>query len=167
MKRLVKIFLIILVVIIITNISFAKYITIIKGQGKLQVREPILILSKKDVITGEISKINNQYETEFTLKNYLGSGEKVNEIDFEYIIKLIPSTNNFPAEYSLINSDTNEKLVLNEDLETEKMFIGTEKQIHNYKLLVNWSSLSVYEPVEENLEVKINIKATQIKKENL
>lgn len=166
MKKLLKILYIIILIIIVANISYAKFMTKINGQGKAEVKQPILIFKKSDIINGQISKTNNLYENTFSFKNYFENSEKVNEIEFEYIIKILPSTLNFPVKYNLINLDTNTEVELNENFETEKIFMGTEKIIHNYKLKVSWDENLSASKVEEVVDVKMQIKAVQIKKES-
>lgn len=166
MKRVVKIVLITIILIIIVNNSYAKFSTKINGEGKAKLKTPILILENNDMIIGEISKLNNLYQSDFSLKNYIENGSNINEIDFEYSIKLIPSTLNFPVKYSLINLETNKEIALNENLETAQILMGTEKIIHKYRLIVSWTDITNAEAIEENLDVKIKIKATQIEKEN-
>lgn len=167
MKRLVKILFIIIVCIICVNTCYAKFSTKIIGQGKTQLKVPIIILEKRETVLGEISQTNNLYETYFDIKNFSENMKAINEIDFEYNIKLIPSTANFPAQYTLINVDNNEEILLNKNLETDKIFIGNEKTVHRYKLVVKWFEINTSEKVDENLDVKVKINAKQIQKESL
>lgn len=167
MKRLVKILFIIFVFIIFANVCYAKFSTKIIGQGKTQLKVPIIILEKRETVLGEISKSKNVYETYFDIKNFTENMQAINEINFEYNIKLIPSTANFPAEYTLINLDTNKEILLNENLETDKIFIGTEKVVHKYKVVVKWYDINTSEKVDENFEIKLKINAEQIEKESL
>lgn len=162
MKKVTKILLIIMVLIIVDNISYAKFITRINGKGKVELKTPILVLENDDLIVGQINKSHNSYQSEFCLKNYIEKTSSINEINFEYSIKLIPSTLNFPVRYSLINVNTNEEISLNDNLETDKISIGKDKIEHKYRLIVSWEEFKKCEDVQEYLDVKIKIKATQI-----
>lgn len=166
MKKVVKILLITIILIIIVNNSYAKFITKINGEGKVNVKIPILILENNELTIGEINKVKNSYQADFSLKNYLENTSKINEINFTYTIKLMPSTLNFPVKYKLINLDTNEEIILNENLETGNISIGIEKTIHKYRLVVNWTEIENTEEIQECLDVKIKINAKQVEKEN-
>lgn len=161
-RKVLKILILIIILLIITNISYAKFITRINGKGLTKVKVPILVLENNEVITGEISKKNNSYYQDFSLKNYLESTKQINEINFEYTIKLFLSTTNFPVNYQLINLDTNQEILFNENFETGKIQIGTDKIMHRYRLIVNWSENYNNEIVDENVDVKIKINANQV-----
>ena len=102
MKKKIRI-LFIFMILIITNISYGKFVTRINGEGKAKLKVPILMLENREIIVGEINKNHNLYQSDFNLKNYIENTEKVNEINFKYSIKILPSTLNFPVKYSLIN----------------------------------------------------------------
>lgn len=164
-KAIIRSLIIVLFLFIFMNNSYAKFASKIKGKGTAYLKEPIIILEKKEILIGEISKTNNEYIQDFYVRNYLEN--KINEIEFEYLITLNSSTINFPVKYKLIKLDTNEELKLDSKMQTTKIFMGTEKTIHRYRLVVNWCELDTKEKVDDIVEVKIKIKAEQIEKENL
>ena len=167
MKKVVKILFILLVCVMFINICYAKFSTKIIGQGKTELKIPIIILEKRETVVGEINNNQNAYETYFDVKNFVENIQLSNEIDFEYNIKLIPSTTNFPVQYTLINVNNNKEVSLNENLETDRIFIGTEKVVHKYKVVVKWHDINTIEQVADNLEVRVKINAEQIQKESL
>lgn len=163
-KLIVKILGIVIILMLVVNVSYAKFITKINVKGVAKLKVPILVLESNPLVVGEFNKEKNMYTQDFCLKNYFEKNQKTNEIQFQYFIKLIPSTSNFPANYKLINLDTNEEIKVNEKLETQKILMNTEKTIHRYRLIVNWGELNTKEEVDEILEVKIKVNAEQIEK---
>lgn len=166
--RKVKILIIILIFILIlccfVTQSFAKYFDIIFGRVSAELKNSIFVVEKPETIQGQISSLNNNYyEFCFNILNYISSDniQKISEVEFEYTIKLIPSTDNFPAKYRLINLFTNQEINLNSDLETEKINLGTSLENHNYKLIVQWDMENTNQNFDENFEIEILVNGVQ------
>lgn len=160
----IRVFIIIISVIGIFsfyNFSFARYVESVLGKASCELKYPIFKVENSDEIQGKISSINNNYyESDFNVLNYI-SEEEINEIEFEYTIRIVPNTLEFPVKYKLININTNEELALNSNLETEKIDLGKDLENHNYKLIVQWDTENTNQNFDENLEVKVVIEGEQ------
>ena len=162
MKRKTKIILVLILISLISNITFASYKSLISGKAVAKLKYPIFLFNSNNLIEGNISsRTNTYYENVFNVFNYLEAEELINETDFEYTIKIIPSTNNFPVKYSLIDLESGTQIGLNSELESDKILLSTARENHNYKLLVEWDSDNNNRNLENNLEVEILIKGVQ------
>lgn len=162
MKRKTKIILVLILISLISNITFASYKSMISGKAIAKLKYPIFLFNSNDFIEGNISsRTNTYYENVFNIFNYLEDEELINETDFEYTIKIIPSTNNFPVKYSLIDLESGAQININSELESDKILLGTTRENHNYKLLVEWDLENNNRDLENNLEVEILIKGVQ------
>ena len=63
--------------------------------------------------------------------------------------------------YHLINLQTNEELVLNQELETSILNLGLDKENQNYKLVVEWNKGNTNQNLDEFLNVEILVKGVQ------
>lgn len=164
MKKKFSIIFIIIGIILISNMVFASYKEVIRGEATGKMKIPIFIFNSENLVQGKMSSINNNfYENTFDILNYIEGKNVVNEIDFEYTIKVIPSTTNFPVKYRLVNLETNMELALDSSLESPKISLGTSKEKHMYKLIAEWDMENTTQELEENLEVEIQIKGVQNK----
>ena len=161
-KRKTRILFIIILIFFISNITFANYREIIFGDVIVKMKYPIFLLNNNELVEGQInSKEKSYYENVFNILNYIEDIDAISETEFEYTIKIIPSTLNFPVKYTLINLENNSQVYLNSELESEKILLGTDKENHNYKLIVEWDLENDNRNLEENLEVEILIKGVQ------
>lgn len=157
-KIIMTIFLLIL--LFCSNFVFAKYLDIIYGEATTVLKRAIFLVEPPQEINNQISSLNNNYyESEFNILNYIG--EEISEIEYEYTIKIIPSTYNFPVKYHLINLQTNEEVVLNSNLETETLRLDLNKQKQNYKLIAQWDFENTNQNLDEILKVEILVKGVQ------
>lgn len=162
MKRKTKIILIVILMSLISSINFANYRSIIFGNATAKIKYPIFLLNSNELVEKQISSINNSsYENVFSIFNYIEDIGTISETDFEYTIKIIPSTTNFPVKYTLINLESNSEIALNSELESEKILLASNKEKHNYKLVVDWDYENNNRNLEDNLEVEILVKGVQ------
>ena len=163
MNKKIKIIMITIFILIVSTISIASYKLTVFGKAEAKLKKPIFLLNHNEIIDAQISsRSNNSYETTFNILNFI-EDNSISEIDFEYIIKLLPSSTNFPIKYRLLDLNENKELFLDSNLETDKITIGTNKEIHNYKLIVEWDMENNNQNLEENLNVEILVKGVQKK----
>ena len=162
MSKKIKIIFIIFIFILLTNICFATYKTVIKGNVVSEMKIPIFIVQESNIQSNQMNSTDKKiYENTFNILNYIDEQNIISEIEFEYYIKIIPSTNNFPIKYKLIKLDTNEELNLDNNLESPKLKFSTSKESHNYKLVVEWDMDNNTQNLDESLNVEIQIKGVQ------
>lgn len=131
----------VIIIILLINFSVSKYKYLITENGNAKIAEPIIVFEQDENLEIEYNKKTGQIEYAFKIKNY--NDTKINEVDFLYNIEIIGNDNNFPVEYKLINTDTNEivNLVNNK---SENFKIGTlVKEEDSYKVVVNWKDKSI------------------------
>ena len=165
MKKIVFIILILFLVVIISNISFAKYSSLISNiKGEAIIAEPIIICERDNVIKSDFNKESVLPEYKFSIKNYLQdeNGIKINEVDFYYNIEIVNSNENFPVEYELYDCETGNKIELLEN-KTEFFNIAKgEKEDKNFKLLLKWNN-NKQDKLSEFNNIKILIEVIQKK----
>ena len=162
MKKKYIIIFIGITIILLTNIAIASYREIIVGKATGKMKMPIFNFSSINIVQGIISSINqNSYENTFNVLNYIEDKSLINEIDFEYTIKILPSTTNFPVKYKLIDLNNNTEVILDSNLESPKLKLGTDKENYNFKLIIEWDMENNIQELDENLEVQILVKGVQ------
>ena len=162
MKRKFKILLILLLICLISNVAFSNYRSSILGKANASIKYPIFLLNSDKIIEGRINSTENcYYENTFNILNYIEDEELINEVDFEFTIKIIPSTQNFPVKYKLIDVEKDEEIILNNELESSKIIIGTNKANYNYKLVIESDLENAIQDLDENLNVEILVKGEQ------
>ena len=162
MKKKLKFLLLILGIIFISNIAFASYYELIEGNVTAELKIPVFELNKEDEIKGQISSVNqNYYESTFEILNYIEDKNVLSEIPYQYKIKLIPSTGNFPVKYRLLDLDNNLELELDSNLETSEIQLGTEKENHHYQVIVEWDMENSNQELEEKFQLEIQVKGVQ------
>lgn len=150
-------------IILISNIAIASYKEMIEGEVTGIMKKPVFISNNTNVVQGTISSINqNSYENTFNILNYIEDQNLINEINFEYFIKILPSTMNFPVKYRLIDLNTNIEVGLSSNLESQKFNIGTDRENYNYKLIIEWDMENKNQTLDENLEVQIQVIGVQV-----
>lgn len=162
MKKKYIIIFIGITIILLTNIAIASYREVIVGKATGKMKMPIFNFSSINIVQGIISSINqNSYENTFNVLNYIEDKNLINEIDFEYTIKILPSTTNFPVKYKLIDLNNNTEVILDSNLESPKLKLGTDKETYNFKLIIEWDMENNIQELDENLEVQILVKGVQ------
>ena len=163
-KKIMRKILVFIVILLLTfsGISFAKYRETTRGKVVACLKNPIFIVKNSKEVEGKISSTNNYYETEFSVLNYLEDTKESTEIGFDYTIKIIPSTKNFPVKYRLVRLDTNEEAELDSNLETSPQTLDTNPQSNLYKLIAYWDFENSKQNFEENLNVKVLVRGVQI-----
>lgn len=160
-------FMFFILLIFFTNITLANYKSIIYGKANTNLKKPVFIVEYSDTVQGQISsKTNNYFESYINVLNYINKDDldeikKLNEIDFEYTIKIIPSTNNFPVKYKLIDINNGQEIALDSNLESEKITIGNMEEKNIYKLILEWDIENNNQNLDGNLDVEILVKGVQ------
>lgn len=156
------VYLIIFFFIFISNYVFANYKTVIDGIINVELKNSIFMCNNSELQIQTMNSIeNNSFENTFNIMNFIEEENLINEINFEYTIKIVPSNNNFPVKYKLIDLNNNCEISLNSNLESSTLELGTNKEQHNYKLIVYWDMDNVNQNLEENLDVGIQVKGVQ------
>ena len=93
------------IMLVLIRFSVSKYKTMITGNGRGNVAEPIIVLEKDTVINTEYNKKTGTLEYFFNIKNY--NSEKINEVECFYNIEIIQDNTNFPIAYKLIDLSNN------------------------------------------------------------
>ena len=156
----------IILVIIISNISFAKYSSLISNIKCVAIiAEPIIICERDNVIKSQFNKESVLPEYNFSIKNYLQDENriKINEVDFFYNIEIVNSNENFPVEFELFDCETGNKIDLLEN-KTEFFNIAKgEKEDKKYKLLLKWNKSSKQNKLSDFNNIKILVEVIQKK----
>ena len=160
-KKSIYIFIIIILLVVIISFSKANYKQIIDGYGKASIAKPIIEVLSKDKIKKEVLNGMEGIDFKFDIQNY--KEEMISELDFEYIISIKESKENFPIEYALLDEDGN-KIPLKNNVSDKILIKGNIKEKHSYTLRASWKSkigvLSASDNIKIEVEAvqKINIK---------
>lgn len=152
--------LIILLVICINSISLSKYSSFWEGKAMIQVSKPIVILEKDEILKTEITEKSFPMEYDFSICNYDES--KVNEAEFDYVIQIEDSVEDFPISYKLIDCDNQEEIQLIEGKSQPMKIKSFEKEIRKFKLCFEWRELD--RELADSLKIKLKVDVVQSRK---
>jgi hypothetical protein len=142
----------------ICNFTFSKYHKAIYGAGGANIAKPVINIEKDEVKEFEMYKGGKEIEYDFSVSNF--KNNILSEVDFEYIISIEETAENFPVQYSLLN-DKNEEIKLDNN-KTEKILLSKENEtVHSYKLIAKWQDLEG--ELSEKDNVRINVEIIQLK----
>jgi len=128
---------------------------------KSQIKQPIIELKKDEIIKCQINQNSFPIEYCFEINNF--KDDKINEIDFDYIIQIEKSDENFPVSYELFDCATNKKIEL-VDGKSELMKIKKyAKESKKFKLILNWRELDLELANKVKIDLKLEIKQSEEK----
>ena len=143
------------IMLVLIRFSVSKYKSMINGNGRGNVAEPIIVLEKDTVINTEYNKKTGKLEYFFNIKNY--NSEKINEVECFYNIEIIQDNTNFPIAYKLIDLSNNEVISLINN-KTIDFLMGTSiKDEDKYKLEITWLDKNVTYSDSLKLALKANV----------
>jgi len=160
-KLFILIFFIIIFIILLGNIVFARYYKKITNISKnFSILEPIFNVEKLSdySVINEYNKYSGNKEYFFKVKNYeiKDNIKRISEVNFNYTIKIINSNNYFPIRYELYDADTN-TLILKDSILTEKIFVAKDIEYEkNYKLNVIWDDEKEIAGDMTNIGIEVN-----------
>lgn len=154
-------FLISLVIIILNLIVLPKKKFSYNLHINTEIAKGIIILEKDEFLEKEVDKNSFPIEYNFSIKNF--DNNNVNDVDFDYKIKIESSTAIFPIKYKLIDVDNNCEIPLNFG-ETQTLTLKKlKKEVRNFKLYVEWNDLD--SELSDEVEIKLKIQAVQSREE--
>ena len=146
----------IVLIILFTQISFAKFETIEKIIGNMPIAKPIFLVDGSQI--SQIDENNTIGYYEFTIRNY--EGDSISETGFLYTIEIVSNTDE-SIQFELYNES--EKVPLY-NLKTEKIAIsGNEKIDQKYKLKITYNELLGNQEKDIIEEVQIKVHSEQEK----
>lgn len=154
---IIAIIITILLIILCTQVAFAKYSTTRNFNKKMEIATPIFIVEGTE--SNKISAINNIGYYEFTVKNY--NETKVSETGFTYTIEVVSDTDE-SIKFELYNED--EQIPL-KDLQTEQLsIVGNEKIEQRYKLKVTYDNTlgTKGKDILEEVQIKVHSEQKQV-----
>ena len=160
-KLFILIFFIIIFIILLGNIVFARYYKKITNmQNSFSISEPIFKIENLSdyALFNEYNKYSGNKEYFFKVKNYELDGDvkRISEVNFFYTIKIINSNNYFPIRCELYDVDTN-TLILRDAILTEKIFVAKDVEYEkNYKLSVVWDDEKEISGDMTNVNIEVN-----------
>lgn len=164
MKRKKRDFVIIIISVIIiwmNNRAVSKCDYVAERKIKTEVAKAIFILEKDEFIEKKIRQNSFPLEYDFTIHNF--DGTKINEIDFDYVIEIQTSTNQFPINCTLIDCNNGIEIPLIEGKTPQMSLKKFEQESRNFKLCLQWQELEG--ELAENVEIQLKINAVQSKEE--
>lgn len=164
-KNKEKIIILISIIIIILNlILLPKRKFSYNSQVETQIAKGIVILEQDEVIEKTVDRTSFPLEYNFSIKNFDDKGN-INEVDFNYKIKIEASVLNFPIKYKLIDIDNNIGIELNYGETAILSLKKFDKEIRKFKLYIEWND--VEEVYSDDIEIKLKIEAAQNKEGKL
>ena len=135
----------IVIIMLSSNMVYAKYIASDKINSVFNVATPIFIVEGKE--TTKISEINNIGYYEFSIKNF--NQTSISETGFLYTIEILSNTDE-SIQFELYNEEVQIPL---EKLKTQQLAIKANEKIEqNYKLKV----------ILEEVQLKVHSEQEQI-----
>lgn len=157
-KEIVMIFLII-ISIGIKNISVSKNDYESISIYNTQIAKAIIDVEREDTIEQKITRENFPMEYYFFINNFID--DKINEIDFDYIIEIELSSQDFPVEYDLIDCESNLPIELENGKSKILKLDKFKKKSRKFKVRLSWKELD--RELSDNLDIKLKIHAVQSK----
>ena len=145
----------IIVLIILTPITYAKYIDTLKMNFNYKIANPIFNIEEGDI--AQINITNNIGYYEFSINNY--KNEEISDVSFGYIIEIVSDIED-NIEFELYQEDNQIAL---ENLKTEKIYIkGGEKTQQKYKLKMIYKGKAKDQLLFEKVHIKIKSEQEKI-----
>lgn len=154
------IILISLIIIIVNLITLPKKKYSYDSRVESQIAKGIIVLEKDETLEETVNKNSFPLEYNFVIKNF-DENNNINEVDFDYKIRIENSADNFPIKYKLIDSDEAKELQLNSNETSILTLKKLEKEIRHFKLYVEWNDLDL--ELADNIEIKLKVEAVQHK----
>ena len=145
----------IIIILLSTNMVYAKYISVDRLNSIISIATPIFVVEGKE--TTKISEINNIGYYEFSIKNF--NETQISETGFLYTIQILSDTDE-AIQFELYNE---EKQIPLENLKTQQLsIIGNEKLEQKYKLKVIYDSTKGTAGKDILEEVQIKVHSEQV-----
>lgn len=123
-----------------------------------EILKPIIVLEKEQTLKQQIDEKSFPLEYEFCIHNY--NEKEVNKVEFDYVIEIENSVDNFPVNYQLMDCETGQQIQLI-DGKSEILHIQKSlKESRKFKLLFEWREL---EKMADDLQIKLKINVIQRK----
>lgn len=148
-----------LVIICINNVALSKYDYVANRTVQSEIAKAVFVLEKDEILEKQIDQSSFPIEYNFTINNF--EDDKINEIDFEYIIEVDVSTDNFPVSYFLFDCDNNTEIQLIDGKTNPISLQKFEKESRKFKLYLQWRELD--SDLAGSLGIKLKINAVQSK----
>ena len=149
-----------IIMICINNISLSKYDDEIKCNVNSEIAKGIIEVEKDEMIEQSINQTTFPIEYHFWVNNY--RGEIINEVDFEYVISIENSVENFPVSCSLVDCANNKEISLMKGKSETIKINKFKKESREFKLYLQWREIDG--ELAEDVEIKIKVDAVQSKK---
>ena len=145
----------IIVLIILTPITYAKYIDTLKMNFNYKIANPIFNIEEGDI--AQINITNNIGYYEFSINNY--KNEEISDVSFWYIIEVVSDIED-NIEFELYQEDN---LVALENLKTDKLYIkGQEKTENKYTLKITYDETNNLKGNSEKVHIKVHSEQEKI-----
>ena len=161
-KKEKVIVLISLIIIIVNLITLPKIKYSYNSRVESKIAKGIIVLEKDETLEETVNKNSFPLEYNFVIKNF-DENNNINEVEFDYKIRIENSVDNFPVKYKLIDCDKDMELRLNFGETSILTLKKLEKEIRHFKLYVEWNDLDL--ELADNIEIKLKLEAVQHKEE--
>lgn len=146
------------ILICLNNIVLAKSKSSNKSYAmKSEIAVPVIEIIKDDPIKSEVYQNSFPIEYNFCINNY--DENSVNEVDFDYVIEIENSAENFPVSYELFDCDNNTEVRLVDGKSEALRLERNEKQSRKFKLILQWKEQDV--DLADKLQLNLKITAVQ------
>ena len=158
-KKELVILMISMIVICVNHIVLSKYDYVANCSVQSEIAKAVFVVEKDEIIKQQIDQKSFPIEYNFTIHNF--QENKINEVDFAYIIEIHNSTGNFPFSYFLLDCDNNTEIQIL-DGKTETIYLQKhKKESRKFKLYLQWRELDG--ALAESVSINLRINAVQIK----
>ena len=149
-NKLIVIPILTIIILSLTGITLAKYISTVNGKGIAKIAKPIFEIDTEESL--KITNLSSKGSYNFAIRNY--DKNEINEVEQEYYIEIISNVDK-AIEFELYNED--EKLELkNNKTKTIKMD-KQNKVEHKYRLDIKYNDdKTKTEDIIGNIEIKIH-----------
>ncbi len=161
-KKLNKVFILFILLVIGSNMSYGRYYKSIQGKYEGIIAEPIIKIQRisQKVVEDNYMKSTQGLEYVFDVVNYsvdeLGN-KKISEVDFCYIITLKETNNNFPVRFELYDMSTGEELLQGRSCSLQMNIKKGIEYTKRYKLIAIWDDNKELNGSVDDVDIEVEI----------
>ena len=149
LKKIIIIEIIIFTSLLIINISFGRYQSIIKGNATVEICEPILEISKKNNTSSVTREKGMTYE--ISISNY--KDERTSDVSQSYMLQIL--SENVDLSKLNIKVYKDEEEIEIDNYKTESFILkAMEKESHKFLITIQ-SKQEVQEEIKGNIKIKV------------
>ncbi len=139
---------------------FSNFTSGLECEATMQIAKAIVVLEKDEILKTEFQEHSTPMEYHFCLNNY--QDDEINEVEFDCILELQNSTNDFPISYQLWDCDQKREISFIDGKSESITIKKGQKESRKFKLILKWCEREGV--LADNLQIKLRVDVVQNQK---